>query len=78
MLYAESIENTLRNENTRLTKELTDAQLDLEDARRSRRDLQQQLTAAEQRIGQFSFDCDSMRVGSSVGVAEHFLTSAES
>lgn len=78
MLYAEGIETTLREENSRLTKELTDAQLDLDDARRSRRDLQQQLNLAQQRIGQFSFDCDNMRVGSSALVAEYFLTFAES
>ncbi|KAL2075873.1 hypothetical protein VTL71DRAFT_816 [Oculimacula yallundae] len=61
MLYAEGVESQYREENSRLTQELTDAQLDLEDARRSRRDLQQQLNHAQQRIGQFSYDCDNMR-----------------
>lgn len=67
MLYAEGIESTYREENIRLTQELNDAQLDLEDARRSRRDLQQQLNHAQQRMGQFSFDCDNMRVRSICG-----------
>ena len=62
MIYCEGIESRLRDENTRLTKELEDAQLDLEDARRSRRDMQQQLNMASARVGQFSADCDSMRV----------------
>jgi len=62
MLYAEGVETQYREENARLTQELNDAQLDLEDARRSRRDLQQQLNHAQQRMGQFSFDCDNLRV----------------
>jgi hypothetical protein len=49
-------------ENARLAKDLDDAQLDLDDARRSRRDLQQQLTAALQRAAQSDADCASMRV----------------
>lgn len=56
------MESGLRHENARLAKELEDAQLDLDDARRSRRDLQQQLNLVQQWVGQFSADCDSMRV----------------
>jgi hypothetical protein len=52
----------LRIENARLAKELEDAQLDLEDARRSRRDMQQQLSMAAQRVAQSDADCASMRV----------------
>ena len=63
MLYSEHIESTLREENSQLAKELEDAQLDLEDARRSRREMQQKLTIATARAGQFGADCDSMRVG---------------
>jgi hypothetical protein len=63
MVYCDRVEIGLRSENTRLAKELEDALLDLDDARRSRRDLQQQLTLAQQRMGQFNADCDSMRVG---------------
>lgn len=62
MIYCERVESGLRHENARLAKELEDAQLDLVDATRSRREMQQQLSAAQQRMGQFSLDCDSMRV----------------
>jgi hypothetical protein len=62
LIYCEHVETGLRRENARLAKELEDAQLDLDDARRSRRDLQQQLTLAMQKMGQFSVDCDVMRV----------------
>lgn len=62
MIYCERVESGLRHENARLAKELEDAQLDLDDARRSRRDLQQQQNLVQQRVGQFSADCDSMRV----------------
>lgn len=62
-MYCERIEVGLRSENARLAKELEDAQLDLDDSRRSRRDLQQQLTFAEQRSDKFNADCVSMRVG---------------
>jgi hypothetical protein len=56
------VESGLRDENTRLAKELEDALLDLEDARRSRREMQQQLSMTTARMGQFNADCDSMRV----------------
>ena len=62
LIYCERIEVGLRSENARLAKELEDAQLDLDDARRSRRDLQQQLSFAEQRLDKFNADCVSMRV----------------
>jgi len=62
LVYCEGVETGLRNENTRLAKELEDAQLDLEDARRSRREMQQQLNLASARMGQFNADCESMRV----------------
>lgn len=52
----------MRIENARLAKELEDAQLDLDDARRTRRDLQQQLSLAAQRVAQSDADCASMRV----------------
>ncbi|KAF4625676.1 hypothetical protein G7Y89_g12489 [Cudoniella acicularis] len=61
LIYCERVESGLRHENSRLAKELEDAQLDLEDARKSRRDLQLQLNLATARMGQFNADCDSMR-----------------
>lgn len=45
-----------------LRKELEDANLDLEDARKSRRDLQVQLNAATTRVGQVNVDCEGLRV----------------
>jgi hypothetical protein len=64
LLYCEHIENTLRHENQRLTKELEDAQLDLDDARRSRREMQQQLSITNQRLGQFNMDNTNLKVAS--------------
>ena len=42
--------------------ELSDTQLDLEDSKRSRRDLQQQLNMVTQMMGQSNADADQMRV----------------
>lgn len=51
MIYSERTEAVLRQENARLNKELQDAQLDLEDARISRRELQQKMIKAQEHIG---------------------------
>ncbi|RAL67683.1 hypothetical protein DID88_008424 [Monilinia fructigena] len=40
LIYIETVENGLRHENDRLKKELEDAHLDLDDSRKSRRELQ--------------------------------------
>jgi hypothetical protein len=56
------METTLRIENQHLSKELEDAQLDLEDARRSRREMQQQLNITNQRLGQFNMDNENLKV----------------
>ncbi|KAE8446277.1 hypothetical protein EG329_012363 [Mollisiaceae sp. DMI_Dod_QoI] len=61
LIYCEHVESGLRHENARLAQELQDAQLDLDDARRSRRDLQTKLNESQQRLGQASVDVDSMR-----------------
>ncbi|RDL35457.1 Uncharacterized protein BP5553_07388 [Venustampulla echinocandica] len=61
LIYCEHVESSLRHENARLGKELEDAQLDLDDARKSRRDLQMQLNLANARVGQSTADCESMR-----------------
>ena len=63
LIYIERVENGLQNENARLTKELEDAHLDLEDSKRSRRDLQQQLNMMRQSLGQSLADCEFLRVG---------------
>ncbi len=46
-MYAESIESSLRAESTALMAKLRDTELDLEDATRSRRELQQQVQQLE-------------------------------
>jgi hypothetical protein len=56
------MESTLRLENQSLAKELEDAQLDLEDARRSRREMQQQLSITNQRLNQFNLDNENLKV----------------
>jgi len=61
LIYCERVETGLRHENARLAKELEDAQLDLDDARRSRRDLQQQLNMVTQRMGQFNVDNENLK-----------------
>lgn len=61
-MYCEHIETTLLHENQRLKKELEDSQLDLEDARRSRREMQQQLNIITQRLGQYNMDNENLKV----------------
>lgn len=60
LIYCEQTERSLRHENARLAKDLEDANLDLDDARRSRRDLQQKLNYAETRMGQANADFDTL------------------
>ncbi|KAK4180728.1 hypothetical protein QBC36DRAFT_15424 [Triangularia setosa] len=50
LLYAESIESTLRAENTELSKRVHERNLDYEDATRSRRELQQRIRALETQL----------------------------
>lgn len=64
LIYCEGIETTLRNENARLAGQLTDAQLDLTDATKSRRELQQRLQTAEARIDYIAHDNDVLKVHS--------------
>jgi hypothetical protein len=46
-MYSESIESSLRAESASLRSKLRDTELDLEDATRSRRELQQQVQQLE-------------------------------
>jgi hypothetical protein len=46
-VYSESVDATLRAENAKLVSRLRDTELDLEDATKSRRDLQQQVQQLE-------------------------------
>ncbi|KAI9734181.1 MAG: hypothetical protein M1818_006612 [Claussenomyces sp. TS43310] len=61
MYYCKHVETSLRNENSRLKQELEDATLDLEDARKSRRELQLECNIAKQRLSQFSMDNDNLK-----------------
>ena len=61
-MYANDVENNLRAENDTLSRRLQDAELDLDDARRSRRELQQQLNIANQRLSQFNMDNEHLKV----------------
>ncbi|KAK5662850.1 hypothetical protein OQA88_6261 [Cercophora sp. LCS_1] len=47
LVYVENVDSTLRNENNQLASQLRDSDLDLADARNSRREFQQKLQAAE-------------------------------
>ena len=62
LIYCEHIESGLCQENALLKSQLEDAQLELEDTRRSRRDLQRELNLTMQKIEYYTADCDSMRV----------------
>lgn len=62
LIYSEAVERQLREDNTRLLAELSDTQLDLEDSKRSRRELQQKLNMVTQKMGQSTADADQLRV----------------
>lgn len=62
MWYCKNVEETLTSENLRLAADLRDAQLDLEDSRRSRRQLQQQLDIAEKSLSRYESDHDALKV----------------
>jgi hypothetical protein len=57
------VHSNLTLENARLRKDLEDAQLDLIDATKSRRELQQKVNMANVIVGQSSADVESMKVG---------------
>ncbi|OBT55666.1 hypothetical protein VE04_04894 [Pseudogymnoascus sp. 24MN13] len=61
LVYIDKLENDLRGENDRLSKELDDAQLDLEDARRSRREMQQLLSVTSAQLGRYNTDNESLK-----------------
>ncbi len=79
MCHANDTENALREENATLGKRLQDAQLDLEDATRSRRELQQQLNIANQRLSQYGMDNDNLKVYITMAISlNKLLTHTES
>lgn len=79
LVYANDTENALRIENNTLSQRLQDAELDLDDARRSRRELQQQLNIATQRLSQYNMDNDNLKVMvTTISTILRSLTRAES
>lgn len=50
-MYADGVESKLRTENSQLLQILNDTRLDLDDATKSRRDLQLRLRDLETRLG---------------------------
>lgn len=63
LIYIETVENGLRHENDRLTKELEDAHLDLDDSRKSRRELQLHYNIASQQLDRAVTDNRILQVG---------------
>lgn len=62
LLYSKNVEDALREENRALRRQLTDSQLDLDDATRSRRELQQQVANAESRNRDLAQDNHHLKV----------------
>ncbi|KAJ8130955.1 hypothetical protein O1611_g2672 [Lasiodiplodia mahajangana] len=62
MIYAERVESTMRAENSRLVQKLREMTMDLEDATKSRRQLQHRLQDVEERMGYVSLDNDQLKV----------------
>ncbi|KAI0485865.1 C-x8-C-x5-C-x3-H type zinc finger protein-like protein [Xylaria cf. heliscus] len=61
MIYAESVESTMRAENSRLVQQLREMSMDLEDATKSRRQLQHRLQDVEVRMGFVSLDNNQLK-----------------
>ncbi|KAI0007945.1 hypothetical protein F4779DRAFT_589245 [Xylariaceae sp. FL0662B] len=61
LIYSEHVESHFREENSRLRQQLNNARLDLDDAAKSRRDLQQRLREAESRAGGVPQDHDDLK-----------------
>ncbi|KAJ2979104.1 hypothetical protein NUW58_g7291 [Xylaria curta] len=62
MIYAEHVESTSRTENGRLVQQLREMSMDLEDATKSRRQLQHRLQDIEARMGFVSLDNDQSKI----------------
>lgn len=61
-MYAKDVETSLRSENQRLQSELNDTKLDLDDARKSRRDFQAKLQEVESARDYYMQDAEICRV----------------
>lgn len=64
MIYSEKMESSMRAENGRLTQQLRGLSMDLEDATKSRRQLQHRLQDVEARMGFGSLDNNQLKVPS--------------
>ncbi len=62
MIYAEHVESTSRAENGRLAQQLRELTMDLDDATKSRRQLQHRLQDVEERMGFVSLDNSQLKV----------------
>ncbi|POS71389.1 hypothetical protein DHEL01_v210214 [Diaporthe helianthi] len=61
LVYCEHVESSLRQENSRLRSQISDANLDLADATKSRRELQQHVKELEQQITFMTIDVDHLK-----------------
>lgn len=62
MIYSEQMETSMRAENGRLVQQLRELRMDLEDATKSRRQLQHRLQDVEGRMGFASLDNNQLKV----------------
>ncbi|KAL2289981.1 hypothetical protein FJTKL_00531 [Diaporthe vaccinii] len=61
LVYCEHVESGLRQENSHLRSQISDANLDLADATKSRRELQQRVKELEHQIGFMTMDVDHLK-----------------
>ena len=62
MVYAEHVESSYRHENSLLRQQVGEIRLDLDDAIKSRRDLQARLRDAEARLDYVQQENDALKV----------------
>lgn len=62
LIYCENIEKEFRFEYGNMTKKIDDLTLDLEDATRTRRELQRQVDTYNQRLVSFTADNQNLKV----------------
>lgn len=73
MIYTERIETGLRHENDTLRGQLADVNLDIADAVKSRRDLQQRVVELEHQVGVVSSANEHLKVHYRVGTGKLML-----
>lgn len=62
LIYSEHVETSLRQDNQHLRGQINDANLDLADATKSRRELQQRVKELEHQIAFVSMDNEHLKV----------------